>query len=202
MPLVPRALHQLPAFSAETVQIVRRSCAQLPEDQLELTREFYRQLFEMAPQARAMFPPDMNEQNERLLGAILAAVRHLDRPELVEGHLRRWGIQHRRMHEVNDELYPYVAHALVRALHKIFGYLETSVASAWMAVYEWMAAVMIDGANTADAIDRNPGRLVPQAPFGAGHGPDTNPQQRLYPTNYPSNLPSNVVPFRRPSDVA
>jgi hemoglobin-like flavoprotein len=201
MALVPRPLHQLPPFAPETVELVRKSCGQLPEDQLELTREFYRQLFEMAPQARAMFPPDMNEQNERLLGAILAAVRHLDRPELVEGHLRRWGIQHRRMHQVTDELYPYVAHALVRALHQIFGYLETSVASAWLAVYEWMSAVMIDGANTADAIDRNPSRLMPQAEFTQTRGrpgPDTNPQPALFPTG----LPSNVVPFRRSSGVA
>ncbi len=201
MALVPRPLHQLPPFSADTVAVVRKSCEQLPEDTLELTREFYRQLFEMAPQARAMFPPDMTEQNERLLGAILAAVRHLDRPELVEGHLRRWGIQHRRMHSVTDELYPYVAHALVRALHKLFGYLETSVASAWMAVYEWMAAVMIDGANTADAIDRNPARLMPQAQFsqtrGRPDGPDTNPQPALLPS-----LPANVVPFRRSTGVA
>jgi hypothetical protein len=42
----------------------------------------------------------------------------------------------------------------VRALSG--GHLETSVASAWISVYEWMAAVMIDGAETAESVDRDP----------------------------------------------
>lgn len=155
---VPRRLSELPPIDQETMDIVRRSCLALPADQLELSREFYRQLFDIAPHARGMFPADMTEQNERLLSAILAAVRNLDRPDLVESHLRRWGVGHRRMHGVTDDLYPYVAHSLVRALRQINGHLDTSVGSAWLAVYEWMAAVMIDGADLADAIDRDPVR--------------------------------------------
>jgi hypothetical protein len=31
--------------------------------------------------------------------------------------------------------------------------METSLGSAWIAVYEWMAAVMIDGADRADLAD-------------------------------------------------
>src|SRR4051812_28635125 len=105
MSLEPRRLHELPPFDPATVQIVRASLARLPVEQIELTREFYRQLFEMAPQTRAMFSPDMTDQSERLLSAILASVRALDRPELVESHLRRWGVVHRRMHGVSDDLY-------------------------------------------------------------------------------------------------
>jgi hemoglobin-like flavoprotein len=174
------------------MEIVRRSCLALPSDQVELAREFYRQLFEMAPHARDMFAPDMTEQNERLLSAILAAVRHLDRPELVEDHLRRWGVGHRRMHGVTDDLYPFVAHSLVRALRQIFGHLDTSVGSAWLAVYEWMAAVMIDGADSADAIDRDPSRLVPQEHFGAFEAAPPPGRRRA----------ANVLPFRRSSGVA
>jgi hemoglobin-like flavoprotein len=184
MSVEPRRLHQLPPFDPATVAIVRASVAKLPAEPIELTREFYRQLFEIAPQARALFAADMTAQTERLLSAILAAVRALDRPELVEDHLRRWGVVHRRMHGVGNELYVYVGHALVRALHRIFGHLETSVSSAWVAVYEWMAAVMIDGAESAESIDRDPSALMAQpefAPAGqAAHGL----------TN------GNVVPFR------
>jgi hemoglobin-like flavoprotein len=167
----PRRLHQLPPFDPETVKIVRASCAQLPSDQTELAREFYRQLFEMVPEARAMFPEDMSLQNERLLGAILSTVRHLDQPQFVEAHLRRWGAEHRRSHQVSNDLYIYVAHALVRALARIIGYLETSVASAWMAVYEWMAAVMIDGADADEAqqIGRQLSDPAAGTPFSARH---------------------------------
>ncbi len=69
----------------------------------------------MAPHARAMFPEDMDAQNERLLKAILMTVENLDKPEMVEAHLRRWGAHHRRKHSVTNDLYPYVAHSLVRA---------------------------------------------------------------------------------------
>lgn len=187
MSVEPRRLHELPPFDPATVEIVRGSVARLPAEPIELTREFYRQLFEMAPQARALFAADMTDQTERLLSAILAAVRALDRPELVEDHLRRWGVVHRRMHGVSDDLYVYVGHALVRSLHRIFGHLETSVSSAWIAVYEWMAAVMIDGAETAESVDRDPAALIPQAePVMA----------------QPAEKAGNVLPFRSRSSGA
>jgi hemoglobin-like flavoprotein len=199
MPLEPRRLVELQqeaaragrgtVFDPTTVEIVRASCAKLPKDKVELTREFYRQLFEIAPHTRGMFALDMSEQNERLLSAILAGVRAMDRPELVESHLRRWGVVHRRMHGVTDEMYVYVGHSLIRAIHKLYGHLETSVASAWISVYEWMAAVMIDGAETADSVDRDPSRLIAQEQFH-----QTGPQ--------PVAQPSNVVPFRRSHGAA
>ena len=201
MPLEPRRLRQLTEdaaaagrdtlFDPVTVEIVRDSCARLPRDRVELTREFYAQLFEMAPEARAMFAADMTEQRERFLSAILASVRAMDRPEVVEDHLRRWGVVHRRMHGVTDELYVYVGHALVRALNKIQGHLETSTASSWIAVYEWMAAVMIDAADKADVVDRNPSALIAQSEF---YG--TPPAPELAPAA------SNVLPFRRSHGAA
>lgn len=206
MALEPRRLHELKdeatragrltVFDPRTIELVRESCRRLPEDRVELTREFYRQLFAMAPSTRSMFAADMTDQQDRLLNALLAAVRALDRPEVVEDHLRRWGVVHRRMHGVTDEMYVYVGHALVRAIHRIAGHLETSVASSWIAVYEWMAAVMLDGAEKAEAIDRDPSKLIAQAQFYA-------------PTETPVEVEAasaekvgNVVPFRRAHGAA
>ncbi len=201
MPLEPRRLRELTdaaaaagrntVFDPGTVQIVRDSCSRLPDDKVELTREFYRQLFEMAPETRSMFHADMSDQHDRLLAALLAAVRALDRPEVVEDHLRRWGVVHRRLHHVSDELYVYVGHALVRALNRIQGPLETSVASSWIAVYEWMAAVMIDGADKADAVDRDPSTLIADSHFYA-----------MPPDPEVPAVPSNVLPFRRSHGAA
>ena len=201
MPLEPRRLRELrneataagrdTIFDPATVAIVRDSCTRLPSDTVELTREFYRQLFEMAPSTRSMFEADMSEQHDRLLSALLAAVKALDRPEIVEDHLRRWGVVHRRMHGVTDEMYVYVGHALVRALHRILGHLETSVASSWIGVYEWMAAVMIDGAESAEAVDRDPSRLIAQPQFYAAVAQPAA-----------VDAPSNVVPFRRSTGAA
>ena len=201
MPLEPRRLHELRTdattagrdtiFDPRTVEIVRESCRRLPADQVELTREFYRQLFTMAPGTRSLFAEDMTEQHDRLLSAILAGVRAMDRPEVVEDHLRRWGVVHRRMHGVTDEMYVYVGHALVRAIHSIMGHLETSVASSWISVYEWMAAVMIDGAESADVVDRDPSTLIAQPQFYGQ--PEPQPA---------AAAPSNVLPFRRAHGAA
>lgn len=46
----PRRLEELPPFDPRTIDVVRKSCAALPSDAIELTSEFYRQLFDMAPQ--------------------------------------------------------------------------------------------------------------------------------------------------------
>ena len=202
MPLEPRRLHELryeaiaagreTIFDPRTMQIVRDSCKRLPRDQVELTREFYRQLFEMAPGTRSMFPEYMTDQHDRLLSALLAAVRAMDRPEVVEDHLRRWGVVHRRMHGVTDEMYVYVGHALVRAIHRILGHLETSIASSWISVYEWMAAVMIDGAEAADIVDRDPSTLIGQPQF---YGQAEEPQPAAV-------AASNVLPFRRSHGAA
>jgi hemoglobin-like flavoprotein len=181
MSVEPRRLRELPPFDPATVAIVRSSVTKLPSEPIELTREFYRQLFAIAPQTRTLFAEDITDQTERLLSAILAAVRGMDRPELVEDHLRRWGVVHRRMHGVTNDLYVYVGHALIRALHQVFGHLETSVSSAWVAVYEWMAAVMIDGADSAEAVDRDPSAILARADLVRAH------------TGEPGG---NVVPFR------
>jgi hemoglobin-like flavoprotein len=137
-----------------------------------------------------MFRQDMSDQHDVLLAALLAAVRALDRPELVEDHLRRWGVVHRRMHGVSDEMYVYVGHALVRALHRVLGHLETSVASSWIGVYEWMAAVMIDGAEKAETVDRDPSTLIAESHFYEPPAPPVTPEV------------SNVLPFRRTHGAA
>lgn len=150
MPAVPRRLHDLPPFDDRTIALVRESCARLPEKADVLTRVFYTRLFEMAPAVRPMFPAEMRPQEERLLNALLAAVAALDDPAKLEPQLRAWGAWHRRALGVTDDMYVYVGHALIRALRSVLGHTETSVGSAWVAVYEWLAAVMIDGADAAE----------------------------------------------------
>ncbi|MGF1646574.1 MAG: globin domain-containing protein [Kineosporiaceae bacterium] len=149
----PRRLDELRPFNRRTVEAVRLSCSQLPEP-LELTREFYRDLFQRVPAARDLFPADMAPQHERLLSGILTAVRALDRPHLVEDSLRRWGVVHRRRHGITNDLYPHVGHSLLHALKMLYPNMDTSLGSSWIAVYEWMAAVMIDGADRADLADK------------------------------------------------
>jgi hemoglobin-like flavoprotein len=145
-PMRPIRPGELPWFGPETIAVVRASCRRLPENALVLTEEFYACLFEMAPGTRAMFAEDMTAQSERLLRALLAAVNALEDPQALEPQLRAWGAWHRHVHGVTNDMYVYVGHALVRAVVRVLGPTETSVGSAWIAVYQWLASVMIAGA--------------------------------------------------------
>jgi hemoglobin-like flavoprotein len=134
------------------VEWVRWSITQLPvNNQRILTDIFYDELFSMAPDTRALFAEDMDPQKDRLLSALLAAARHMDNPDGVEHHLRAWGVIHRRL-GVTDEMYVYVGQALVRTIGRLLTNDFTQVHSSWVAVYQWMAAVMIDAADEADGL--------------------------------------------------
>jgi hemoglobin-like flavoprotein len=151
MTIRPKRLCELPdpPFTEEVITTVRDSLHTMSNAK-ELTRIFYRELFAMRPDARGLFPADMTNQEEVLLSGILAAINAMDDPARVERTLRMWGVVHRRDKQITDDLYVYVGHALVRAVQQLTPYTGTSVASAWVALYEWLAAVMIDGADRYD----------------------------------------------------
>jgi hemoglobin-like flavoprotein len=162
--VTPRRLDELPPLHPTTVQHIRESARRLPEHQVDLARVFYHHLFEMAPEARRMFPADMSAQEEKLLKAIVAAVTALDDPAALEATLRRWGAAHKRIFGVTDSMYVYVGHALLRTV-KLLLSDSSAVLSSWVAVYEWLAAVMIAGAREEELASA-PAR--PTAPIGTG----------------------------------
>jgi hemoglobin-like flavoprotein len=151
---------ELPPFTPVIVYWVKWSIDRLPRDNPKvLTDTFYRLLFELAPHTRGLFADNMDPQKDRLFGALIAAAKGLERPERLEPALRRWGNTHRRQHGITDEMYVYVGQALVRTLTELLGCMDSLVQSSWVAVYQWLAAVMIDGADAAQIVDQNPSSL-------------------------------------------
>lgn len=163
---------ELPPFTPEVIGWVRWSIDQLPKDEPVLTATFYRLLFEIAPDTRAMFPEDMTPQTDRLFGALIAAAKSMDRPGVIEPHLRRWGVIHRRKHGVTDDLYIYVGQALVRTFNTLLTNDRSMVQSCWVAVYQWMAAVMIDGAQEAEQVDTDPSQILVEQQAGSEMDPE------------------------------
>jgi hemoglobin-like flavoprotein len=163
---VPKRLYELtdeelPPFTPGTedtpgtVELIQESIKRLPAgNQRILTDIFYEELFSMAPETESLFPQDMNDQKDRLLKALLSAARHMTNPASVESNLRIWGVIHRRQYGITDEMYVYVGHALVRTMSRLLTNDSTLIHSSWVVVYQWMAAVMIDGAEEADYLRR------------------------------------------------
>jgi hemoglobin-like flavoprotein len=144
----------VPLPNQETIDLVRRSAVDIPQGSARLAKSFYDNLFAMVPEVRAMFPPDIKPQQQRMADALLAVVQHLDDPGEVAEYLQRLGLQHRLELGVAPEHYPHVGRALVRAVSEISPTWSSSMSSAWVLVYQWITANMLAGAEQADAASR------------------------------------------------
>ncbi|WP_082772070.1 globin domain-containing protein [Actinoplanes sp. TFC3] len=135
----------------QALEIVQRTAAVVAKRPVALAEAFYDHLFQLAPSVRDMFPADMTAQNEKLCRALLDSVRALVEPDRyavdMERVLYRLGAQHARRYAVVPAHYPYVGHALVRAVRDVTGDWTVATSSAWIWVYDWMAAHMLGEKN-------------------------------------------------------
>jgi len=147
VPGAPQRLgpHRRP--TPEAMAIVQQTAGAVADRPVALAEAFYRHLFTLAPEVREMFPADMTAQNERLCRALLSAIQSLAEPERyaagMERTLRMLGSDHAHRFAVKPEHYPYVGHALVRAVRDVSGDWTVATSSAWIWVYDWMSAHML-----------------------------------------------------------
>ena len=129
------------------MEIVQRTAATVADRPVALAEAFYHHLFVLAPSVRPMFPTDMTAQNDKLCRALLDSIRALVEPQHyardMERNLYNLGAMHARRYAVQPEHYPYVGHALVRAVRDVSGDWTVSTSSAWIWVYDWMSAHML-----------------------------------------------------------
>jgi hemoglobin-like flavoprotein len=143
----PRSPAEVGRPDAAVISKVQRTCASVSDHPVLIAEAFYRHLFELAPGVRGMFAEDMSLQQERMCRILLEAVSQAEHnPGAVELTLQRMGAQHMRHFDVVPEHYPYVGRALVRAVRELSPEWSTDVGSAWIQVYEWLAAHMVLGA--------------------------------------------------------
>jgi hemoglobin-like flavoprotein len=139
--------------AAEVIAAVRASCLAVAHRPVRLAEAFYAHLFEMAPQLRAMFPPDLTGQMQKMSDTLLNAIGQLDTADTtaLEAALRRLGADHRTRFGVEPEHYGYIGHALTRAVRDVAGPgYSSSLSSAWIAVYQWVATQMTAGDQAAE----------------------------------------------------
>jgi NAD(P)H-flavin reductase/hemoglobin-like flavoprotein len=112
---------------------------------------FYARLFIENAGVREMFPPAMDQQRDRLLGAIVRIVQAADRPEFLENFLEQLGRDHRKF-GAKPAHYEAVGRALIAALKRYAGDAWTrEVENAWVGAYSRAAGIMIEAARRAAA---------------------------------------------------
>ena len=103
---------------------------------------FYDRLFEIAPETRALFPPDLTEQKKKLVSMLATAVGNLHQLETILPAVKELGQRHKG-YGVTTAHYAPVGAALLWTLEKGLGPAFTpEVKAAWTETYTALAGVM------------------------------------------------------------
>jgi len=110
---------------------------------------FYGRLFEIAPEARALFKIDIREQSGKLMGTLDTVMHALDRFDQLRPQLAELGRKH-VTYGVQPYLYEKLRTALLWALGQALGPEFTrETRTAWETVLTAISAVMIEAGGPA-----------------------------------------------------
>jgi NAD(P)H-flavin reductase/hemoglobin-like flavoprotein len=139
-----------PAAVATMVRLVRESFAVVEPQADHVAETFYANLFSIAPEARELFPLNMQVQRSRFLRALVHIVQMIDRPDELVPFLRQLGRDHRKFGVLSHHYEP-LGMALLAAIKRYAGEAWTvEVEHAWAEAYTIVARAMLDAAASDD----------------------------------------------------
>ena len=138
-------------MDAHTVELVQKSWQQVLPIAPQAGPLFYKNLFEAAPQLRALFKGDLDQQATKLMQMINVAVSKLNEPDVLLPALQQLGRRHAG-YGVDAAHYAPVGAALLRTLEQGLGEQFTPTArQAWTDVYGVITQVMTAAAAPVQA---------------------------------------------------
>jgi nitric oxide dioxygenase len=107
---------------------------------------FYRRLFEMSPQLRALFPADMTIQREHLAASVALVARNIEHLDILEESLMLLGAQHVGF-GARPEHYLKVREAMLEAIGAAVGAAwNDQLRSDWYDALSQICTIMLKGA--------------------------------------------------------
>lgn len=152
-------------LTADDIDLVRESFAQVAPIAEKAAELFYNRLFEIAPRLKPLFRGDMKRQGQMLMAMIARMVAGLDDPDSLIGDIEELGERHDG-YGVQEGDYDAVGEALLWTLKAGLGDAFTpEVREAWARVYQLAAVVMIRAADAARrrATDAAPPKAAKEA---------------------------------------
>ncbi|GLU45802.1 globin domain-containing protein [Nocardiopsis ansamitocini] len=131
--------------------LIRDTFTEVEKQTERATAYFYGRLFAENPRLRAMFPPAMDVQRDRLFSALVTIVQNLESPDTLSGFLGHLGRDHRKF-GVEAGHYDAVGAALLTTVRKFSGTAwSVEAAQAWSDAYALAARMMIEAAEEHSA---------------------------------------------------
>jgi hemoglobin-like flavoprotein len=129
----------MPAISSmtpEQVDLIRRSFDSIWPVHRKLAATFYDRFFELAPDAKRLFPSDMERQHLKLMDSIAAIVGALDTRDLLQSVVSQTA-QHHIGFGAQSAHFAAFGQALIWGLEQQFGSAFTpELRSAWTTLYD------------------------------------------------------------------
>lgn len=133
-----------------TIGHLRDSVSLLPREDLGPVDEFYRRLFELAPETRPMFTRDITLQAKKFSDMLGWVIAHLENPEELCRQMRELGARH-RSYGVKADQYAPVGSALIWMFQHSLGERFTSeMEDAWLEAYAFMSLEAERGSREAE----------------------------------------------------
>jgi len=133
-------------LSKEEIEIVKSTVGVLEEKGVELTRHFYRRMFEGDPQVRAFFNPAHQQsggQQEALAAAICAYAKGIDDLESLLPAVEVIAHKHVSL-QIKPEHYPIVGKHLLGSIQEVLDLpADHPAVKAWASAYQLLADVLI-----------------------------------------------------------
>ena len=132
-------------MDSTTIRHLRESVALLPAGDLAPVDEFYRRLFELAPEVRPMFKRDMHLQAKKFSDTFAWVIAHLEHPHELCQELRALGARHSE-YGVKIDQYAPVGSALIWMFQRTLGDRFTpEMEAAWLEFYAFASFEMERG---------------------------------------------------------
>lgn len=139
-----------------TIRHLRESVALLPMEDLGPAHEFYRRLFELAPEVRPLFKIEIGLQAKKLSDMLAWVIANLQHPDELCKEMRALGARHRGYGVTIDQYAP-LGSALIWMFQYTLGDRFTpEMEEAWLEAYAFLSLEAERGSREAGLSVINP----------------------------------------------
>lgn len=130
-------------LNARQIDLVQDSFAAVVPITDSTAAEFYRRLFELAPDTKPLFRDDMTQQGRKLFLTLATVVDALDRLDTIVPVARELAIRH-VIYGAKERHYAAVGSALIETLRAGLGpAFDRATEAAWLAAYTILSDTML-----------------------------------------------------------